>query len=158
LPPGPLSAPPPPLTARTRTQTPPPKKQPTTQENCGATGELLRCSRCHAAWFCSLPCHKAYWPFHSAACRPNHFADAAERQGDAKFAAWMRGHGRLAVLQDEQVIWAFCVRGCGFGGHVLSVLCANKQQQNKTKHRSSCWSARASPAAGRGAGATRRWT
>jgi hypothetical protein len=29
-------------------------------ENCGATDNLLRCSRCHAAWFCSLQCHKVW--------------------------------------------------------------------------------------------------
>ncbi|KAI8475993.1 MAG: hypothetical protein J3K34DRAFT_453232 [Monoraphidium minutum] len=71
-------------------------------ENCGATSDLLRCSRCHAAWFCSLKCHKAYWPFHRAACRPNQFADAVEGS-EPKFAAWMRGHGRLAVLKDDEV-------------------------------------------------------
>ncbi|WIA36527.1 hypothetical protein OEZ86_007821 [Tetradesmus obliquus] len=71
-------------------------------ENCGATDGLLRCSRCHAAWFCSLKCHKAYWPFHKSACRRNDFADAIEHQ-EPQFAAWMRKHGKLAVLQDDEV-------------------------------------------------------
>lgn len=41
---------------------------------------------------------QSYWPFHKAACRPNQFADAVEQQ-EPKFAAWMRAHGKLAVLQ-----------------------------------------------------------
>eukprot|EP00878_Enallax_costatus_P010420 GHUV01010877.1.p1 GENE.GHUV01010877.1~~GHUV01010877.1.p1 ORF type:complete len:291 (+),score=87.41 GHUV01010877.1:788-1660(+) len=71
-------------------------------ENCGATEGLLRCSRCHAAWFCSLKCHKAYWPFHKSSCKRNDFADAIEQQ-EPKFAAWMRKHGKLAVVQDDEV-------------------------------------------------------
>jgi hypothetical protein len=45
---------------------------------------------------------QAYWPFHKQACRPNQFADAME-PADPKFAAWMRAHGKLAVIKDEQV-------------------------------------------------------
>jgi hypothetical protein len=45
---------------------------------------------------------QAYWPFHRASCRPNQFADAIE-SAEPKFAAWMRGHGKLAVLKDDEV-------------------------------------------------------
>jgi hypothetical protein len=41
---------------------------------------------------------QAYWPFHKSACRRNDFADAIEQQ-EPQFAAWMRQHGKLAVLQ-----------------------------------------------------------
>lgn len=41
---------------------------------------------------------QAYWPFHKSACRRNDFADAIEHQ-EPQFAAWMRKHGKLAVLQ-----------------------------------------------------------
>ena len=125
-------------------------------ENCGATEGLLRCSRCHAAWFCSLQCHKvaekrqepaagtmpdpypntqrapllphpapapalclrvtqSYWPFHKSACRRNDFADAVEQQ-EPQFAAWMRGHGKLAVLQ---VTWEAGVERRGGGSSVV---------------------------------------
>ena len=81
----------------------PPSPRPQTQpENCGATAGLLRCSRCRAARFCSPACHKSYWPVHRARCRPNDFADAAEAS-EPKFAAWMRVHGRMAVLKDDEV-------------------------------------------------------
>lgn len=26
--------------------------------NCGATEKLLKCSRCHVAWFCGVKCQK----------------------------------------------------------------------------------------------------
>jgi hypothetical protein len=52
---------------------------------------------------------QAYWPFHRDACRRNEFADAIE-VSEPKFAAWMRGHGKLAVLKDDEV------RGVGGGG------------------------------------------
>ncbi|KAF6254870.1 hypothetical protein COO60DRAFT_1641961 [Scenedesmus sp. NREL 46B-D3] len=44
----------------------------------------------------------AYWPFHKSTCRRNDFADAIEQQ-EPQFAAWMRKHGKLAVLQDDEV-------------------------------------------------------
>lgn len=99
--------------------------------NCGETADLLRCSRCHAACFCSRVCQKvymcitqsplnkqrqwhtgvyrnlqwclqAYWPFHRAHCHRNEFADATE-DNEPKFASWMRSHGKLAVLKDDEV-------------------------------------------------------
>ena len=45
---------------------------------------------------------QAYWPFHKPACKPNQFADAME-PADPKFAKWMRGHGKLAVIKDDEV-------------------------------------------------------
>ncbi|EFJ47481.1 hypothetical protein VOLCADRAFT_91842 [Volvox carteri f. nagariensis] len=62
--------------------------------NCGATDDLLRCSRCRAEWFCSLGCHKS--------CRPNEFADAME-DSDPRFASWLRRHGKQAILRDVEV-------------------------------------------------------
>eukprot|EP00205_Picochlorum_sp_RCC944_P001663 CAMPEP_0182608080 /NCGR_PEP_ID=MMETSP1330-20130603/2602_1 /TAXON_ID=464278 /ORGANISM="Picochlorum sp., Strain RCC944" /LENGTH=345 /DNA_ID=CAMNT_0024826781 /DNA_START=49 /DNA_END=1086 /DNA_ORIENTATION=+ len=70
--------------------------------NCGATQDLLRCSRCHQAWFCSVKCQKAYWPFHRSQCRRNDFADSIEAV-EPKFASWMRKHGKIAVLKDDEV-------------------------------------------------------
>ncbi|KAL6752635.1 hypothetical protein V8C86DRAFT_573995 [Haematococcus lacustris] len=70
--------------------------------NCGATAGLMRCSRCHSAHFCSLACHKSYWPVHRQHCRKNEFADAIEAQ-EPRFAAFMRKHNKLAVLRDEEV-------------------------------------------------------
>ncbi|KAF5833440.1 hypothetical protein DUNSADRAFT_10266, partial [Dunaliella salina] len=71
--------------------------------NCGASGgELLRCSRCKAAWFCSLKCHRAYWPMHRSFCKKNDFADALSEQ-DPSFSAWMRKHHKQAVLKDDEV-------------------------------------------------------
>lgn len=55
---------------------------------------------CHVASLHTLV--QAYWPFHKQACRPNQFADAIE-PADPKFASWMRAHGKLAVIKDEQV-------------------------------------------------------
>ena len=45
---------------------------------------------------------QAYWPFHRLACHRNEFADAVE-DAEPKFASWMRGHGKLAVLKDDEV-------------------------------------------------------
>ncbi|KAG2496941.1 hypothetical protein HYH03_004947 [Edaphochlamys debaryana] len=70
--------------------------------NCGATERLLRCSRCRAEWFCSLACHKAYYPVHRAFCRRNDFADALE-EADPRFSAFLRRHGKQAVLGDAEV-------------------------------------------------------
>eukprot|EP00798_Chlamydomonas_sp_ICE-L_P006593 gene6593-3248_t len=70
--------------------------------NCGETDGVMRCSRCRAEWFCSSECQKAYWPFHRSDCKKNEFADAVE-QSDPKFAKWMRKHGKLAVLKDDEV-------------------------------------------------------
>ncbi|UPR05069.1 hypothetical protein HOP50_19g84160 [Chloropicon primus] len=70
--------------------------------NCGATANLLKCSRCHQAWFCSVSCQKQYWPFHKSVCRRNDFADALEGS-EPKFASWMRKHGKIAVLKDDEV-------------------------------------------------------
>lgn len=50
------------------------------------------------------PTSQAYWPFHKPGCRPNEFADAVEG-ADSKFAAWMRGHGKLAVLKVMMHTW-----------------------------------------------------
>jgi hypothetical protein len=67
--------------------------------NCGSMEGLGRCSRCHSAWFCSVKCQKAYWPFHREWCKKNDFADALEAE-QPKFAKWMRKHGKIAVLKD----------------------------------------------------------
>jgi hypothetical protein len=45
---------------------------------------------------------QAYWPFHKTQCRRNEFADMVEEQ-EPKFARWMRQHGKLAVLKDDEV-------------------------------------------------------
>ena len=47
-------------------------------------------------------CLQAYWPFHTLVCQRNEFADAVE-DAEPKFASWMRGHGKLAVLKDDEV-------------------------------------------------------
>lgn len=70
--------------------------------NCGSMENLALCSRCHTAWFCSVKCQKAYWPFHREWCRRNDFADAIEKT-EPKFARWMRKHGKQAVLKDDEV-------------------------------------------------------
>lgn len=70
--------------------------------NCGRTDKLLRCSRCKAEWFCSLKCHRSYWPFHKEHCKINEFADSLEDE-EPEFARWMRQHRKLAVLGDEEV-------------------------------------------------------
>ena len=70
--------------------------------NCGETLNLMLCSRCKSAYFCSASCQKAYWPFHKTECRKNEFADAIEHE-DPKFARWMRRHRKLAVLKDDEV-------------------------------------------------------
>lgn len=68
-------------------------------DNCGGRDHLMKCSRCHTAFFCSVKCQKTYWPFHRAFCRKNEFADATEGT-EPKFARWMRSHGKQAVLKD----------------------------------------------------------
>ena len=45
---------------------------------------------------------QAYWPFHKTECRRNEFADIIE-ESEPKFARWMRSHGKLAVLKDDEV-------------------------------------------------------
>lgn len=45
---------------------------------------------------------QAYWPYHRLSCHRNEFADAVEA-AEPKFASWMRGHGKLAVLKDDEV-------------------------------------------------------
>lgn len=45
---------------------------------------------------------KEYWPFHKAFCTRNEFADIVEKD-DPKFAKWMRKHGKLATLKDNEV-------------------------------------------------------
>lgn len=70
--------------------------------NCGETNNLLKCSRCHSAHFCGVACQRQYWPFHKAACKRNEFADAVE-ESEPKFATWMRKHGKMAVMKDDEV-------------------------------------------------------
>eukprot|EP00963_Diacronema_lutheri_P003088 scaffold261_cov336-Pavlova_lutheri.AAC.3 len=70
--------------------------------NCGETQGLGLCSRCHSAYFCSKKCQKAYWPFHKEFCRRNDFADMIE-QDEPKFARFIRRHGKVAVLKDDEV-------------------------------------------------------
>lgn len=70
--------------------------------NCGETQGLGLCSRCHSAYFCSRKCQKAYWPFHKEFCRRNDFADMIE-QDEPKFARFIRRHGKVAVLKDDEV-------------------------------------------------------
>ena len=43
-----------------------------------------------------------YWPFHKSVCQRNDFADAIEAT-EPKSAGWMRRHGKLAVLKDDEV-------------------------------------------------------
>lgn len=45
---------------------------------------------------------QAYWPFHQTSCHKNEFADAVE-EAEPKFAGWMRSHGKLAVLKDDEI-------------------------------------------------------
>ena len=48
------------------------------------------------------PALQFYWPFHKTQCRRNEFADMIE-DSEPKFARWMRSHGKLAVLKDDEV-------------------------------------------------------
>lgn len=43
-----------------------------------------------------------YWPFHKSNCKRNEFADAIE-ETEPKFATWMRRHGKIAVMKDDEV-------------------------------------------------------
>lgn len=70
--------------------------------NCGETNGLGLCSNCHTAYFCSRKCQKAYWPFHKEFCKRNDFADMIERD-EPKFAKFIRKHGKVAVLKDDEV-------------------------------------------------------
>ena len=45
---------------------------------------------------------QAYWPFHKTECRRNEFADIIE-ESEPKFSRWMRNHGKMAVLKDDEV-------------------------------------------------------
>ena len=45
---------------------------------------------------------QAYWPVHKPECKRNEFADAIQEK-EPKFAAWMRNHGKQAVLKDDEV-------------------------------------------------------
>ena len=45
---------------------------------------------------------QSYWPFHRAWCRRNDFADAIE-ESEPRFARWMRKHGKVAVIKDDEV-------------------------------------------------------
>jgi hypothetical protein len=38
--------------------------------SCGTGGATLRCSRCHAAWYCNRECQTAHWPAHKSLCKP----------------------------------------------------------------------------------------
>lgn len=80
------------------------EEDPTIKEcaNCASLDNLGRCSRCHTAWFCSVKCQRAYWPFHKEWCKKNDFADMIETE-QPKFAKWMRKHGKIAVLKDDEV-------------------------------------------------------
>lgn len=49
-----------------------------------------------------VPAMQAYWPFHRQECKKNEFADQIE-SSEPKFAEWMRQHGKLAVLKDDEV-------------------------------------------------------
>ena len=77
----------------------PPEKE---CENCASLDNLALCTRCRTAWFCSVKCQRAYWPFHKSACASNDFADALEHT-EPRFARWMRKHGKVAVLKDDEV-------------------------------------------------------
>ena len=57
---------------------------------------LVNSDYCH-----DLPL-QAYWPIHKPECQKNEFADAVE-SSEPKFARWMRSHGKLAVLKDDEV-------------------------------------------------------
>jgi len=71
--------------------------------NCGIRGVVsFRCSRCRNAWFCGSECQAAYWPLHKPECKVNEFADIIEST-EPKFATWMRNHGKLAQLKDDEV-------------------------------------------------------
>jgi hypothetical protein len=45
---------------------------------------------------------QVYWPFHRDECSRNEFADCIE-DAEPAFAKWMRKHGKLAVLKDDEV-------------------------------------------------------
>jgi len=152
--------------------------------NCGATEGLLTCSRCRSAWFCSVKCQRvrqvasgapvllltapaalhhslagaqAYWPFHKASCQRNEFADMAEA-AEPKFAAWMRRHRKLAVLQDDEVPRHALPQHPLPRQHLPQGWLVRRapEQRRPAPHRSTCWSARLRP---RRVGRARRsWT
>lgn len=48
------------------------------------------------------PDAQSYWPFHKTECKRNEFADLVEGQ-EPKFARWMRKHGKMAQIKDDEV-------------------------------------------------------
>lgn len=78
------------------------------------SGSLLEPHSYCSCYLCILPSQlhaisskpavhvQAYWPFHKTACNRNEFADSVE-DVEPKFASWMRSHGKLAVLKDDEI-------------------------------------------------------
>ena len=65
-----------------------------------------KCRCCTASNFPTLIAQKidlqAYWPFHKSVCKRNEFADALE-ESEPRFARWMRKHGKIAAIKDDEV-------------------------------------------------------
>jgi hypothetical protein len=57
----------------------------------------LRPNATRTPWLSCLSA-QSYWPVHKSWCRTNDFATAMESR-DPKFAAWMRLHGKQAVIK-----------------------------------------------------------
>ena len=70
--------------------------------NCGRRGDLLTCSRCRNAQFCSAKCQRSYWPFHREWCRRNEFADAIEDKVDKFSSLCKRRIERVEELESRE--------------------------------------------------------
>jgi hypothetical protein len=61
---------------------------------CGATRQLLRCSKCNVARFCGAACLQRMWPDHKSSCKLWRAADGA---ASSSHGQWSGTHGPLII-------------------------------------------------------------